>query len=122
MEENKIQENVKETKEEMTVFGKIDRWIVGTKTAHAEKKANKAKEKAEKKAKKEETSTEEKPKKKVPWKAIGIVAAVAAGAGLKTGADHLLARMNTEYELADGDVTMETAAIPEETESETVES
>lgn len=118
MEENKIQENVNTT-EEMTVFGKIDRKIVANRQAKAEKKAKKAAEKAAKKESKEETSTEKKKFNPVAIIAVGGAVLGAVGTVIAKGA---IDRANATCELEDGEILEENAAIPEKTESETVES
>ena len=118
MEGNNIQENVNTT-EEMTVFGKIDQKIVKTRKAKAEKKAEKAKAKAAKKSQKEEASTE---KKKLDPKVI-----IAVGAGVLAAAGGFavsgkIRKSDTVCELDSGEITVENAAIPEKTVTETVES
>lgn len=118
MEENKNQENVAKT-EEMTVFGKIDQRIMANRQARAEKKAEKAAAKAAKKEQKEETSTE---KKKINPTALIAVGGAVLGVIGTVVAKGAIDRANTTYELEDGEILEENAAIPEETESETVES
>ena len=68
-------------KEEITVFGKIDRKIVDRRNAKAAKKAEKEQKKAEKAKEKENSETKE---KKFPWTAvaIGVTALLSAGGAL----------------------------------------
>ena len=66
-------------KEEITVFGKIDRKIVDRRNAKAAKKAEKEQKKAEKAKEKENSETKE--KKKFPWTAVAIAGTALLSAG-----------------------------------------
>ena len=117
MDENKNQEVV-ETTEELTVFGKLDRKIVETRKAKAAKKAEKAKAKEAKKAEKADASSKDKKK-------INPKVAIAGGAPALVTLGGVIAKVAIDKsgataEPEDGAPAEETPTVPEETEPETV--
>lgn len=113
MEENKNLEVV-ETKEEITVFGKIDQKIVSARKAKAKKKADKEKAKADKKEEKEGASEEKKKLNPKVLLAVGAgVLGAVGGVVVKNALDH----SDSDYELTEDEIQEEPEAISEEAES-----
>ena len=104
------EKEVPEVKEDITVFGKVDRFIVNSRKAKAEKKAARAEAKEAKKAEKETSSDE---KKKINWTLIGIVGAAAAGA-IGTAVAMTNLHEDESYELDENSVTIEDAKPAQE--------
>lgn len=115
----------KPTEPEMTIFGKLDRKIVGAKKAKADKKAKKDAAKAAKKAKKEDSSNEE--KEKVLPTVLKVVGAVALVGGTFTAAAKMVhdKRGSEEQEYVSGpeaefvpaEETPASEPVPEESET-----
>jgi len=104
-------------KEEITVFGKIDRKIVDRRNAKAAKKAEKEQKKAEKAKEKENSETKE--KKKFPWTAVAI-----AGTALLSAGGALLVKSEIDERNQETDAVLprtEPASLPPVTAESAVE-